>query len=129
MRTHRLRGRQHREQAPRGEPDLRLLQDAVLEFGGVHQLRIYTIKQGEMAAWISEWKSLIAPLRRKFGFEVVGAWTVDEERFIWVLHYDGPKSWEEVDAEYYNSEERKAIDPDPARHIEKSEHFLMREVR
>ena len=64
-----------------------------------------------------------------FGFEVVGAWTVDEERFIWVLHYDGPKSWEEVDAEYYNSEERKAIDPDPARHIEKSEHFLMREVR
>ena len=95
----------------------------------MHQLRIYTIKPGEMAAWISEWKSLIAPLRRKFGFEVVGPWTVDEERFIWILRYDGPESWEEVDAEYYNSEERKAIDPDPARHIEKSEQFLMREVR
>ena len=37
--------------------------------------------------------------------------------------------WEEIDANYYNSEERKAIDPDPARHIEKSEHYLMREVR
>ena len=95
----------------------------------VYQLRMYTIKQGEMEAWITEWKSLIAPLRRRLGFEVVGAWTVGDERFVWMLRYDGAKSWEEVDADYYNSPERKAIDPDPARHIEKSEHYLMREVR
>jgi hypothetical protein len=96
----------------------------------VHQLRIYTIKQGEMPDWIGEWKSVIVPLRKQFGFEVVDAWTADEsELFIWILRYDGPKSWEEADAEYYNSPERKALDPDPARHIDRNEVFLMREVR
>jgi hypothetical protein len=93
------------------------------------QLRIYQIKPGAMADWISEWKSQIAPLRRKFGFEVAGAWTVDEERFVWILRYEGPRSWEEAEADYYASPERKAMDPDPARHLDKTEHFLMREVR
>ena len=96
----------------------------------MHQLRIYTIKSGEMQDWISEWKSGIVPLRKQFGFEVVDAWTSeDPERFIWILRYDGPKSWDDADAEYYNSKDRKALEPDPARHIEKSEHWLMREVR
>ena len=96
----------------------------------MHQLRIYTIKTGAMQAWISEWKSTIAPLRRRFGFEVVDAWTADEpERFIWILRYAGDRSWDEADAEYYNSPDRKALDPDPARHIEHSEHYLMRELR
>lgn len=96
----------------------------------MHQLRIYTIKPGAMQDWISEWKSTIAPLRRQFGFEVVDAWTTDEpERFIWILRYDGDRSWDEADAAYYNSPDRKALDPDPARHIEHSEHYLMREVR
>jgi len=96
----------------------------------MHQLRIYTLKHGELQDWISEWKSVIAPLRRQFGFEVVDAWTSDEpERFIWIIRYDGPKSWAEADADYYNSPDRKALDPDPARHIERSEILLMREVR
>jgi NIPSNAP len=95
----------------------------------MHELRIYTTRQGELAAWISEWKSLIVPLRKKFGFDVVGAWTVDEERFVWILRYEGPKSWEDAEAEYYASPERKALDPDPARHLDKTEHILMREVR
>ena len=96
----------------------------------MQQLRIYTIKQGEMPDWIGEWKSVIVPLRKQFGFELVNAWTADEpERFVWVLRYDGDKSWGEADADYYNSPERKALDPDPARHIDHSEHFLMREVR
>lgn len=96
----------------------------------MHQLRVYTIKSGEMEDWISEWKSHIAPLRRQFGFEMVDAWTCDEpERFIWILRYDGPKSWADADADYYNSPDRKSLDPDPARHIERSEILLMREVR
>ena len=96
----------------------------------MHQLRVYTIKSGEMQDWISEWKSAIAPLRRHFGFEVVNAWTSEEpERFIWILRYVGDKSWDEADADYDNSPDRKALDPDPARHIEHSEIFNMREVR
>jgi hypothetical protein len=79
-----------------------------------------------MPAWIDEWQRLIAPLRRRHGFEVVGSWTVaGDDRFIWILRYDGPKSWEDADAAYYASSERAAMQPDPARHIAKSEHWLM----
>ena len=83
-----------------------------------------------MPDWISEWKSQVLPLRRQHGFEVVGSWTVHEsEKFVWILRYDGADSWEEAEQAYYNSPARKAMDPDPARHIEHNEHWLMRELR
>ncbi len=92
----------------------------------MHQLRMYTIKPGEMSEWLAEWTSHIVPLRRRFGFEVVGAWTVDgEDRFVWILRYPGPKSWAEADAEYYTSPERTALTPNPARHLASQEHWLM----
>ncbi|HKC20198.1 MAG TPA: NIPSNAP family protein [Candidatus Dormibacteraeota bacterium] len=82
------------------------------------QLREYTVKPGEMQDWIEEWRSQIVPLRRKHGFEVIGAWTVDgSDQFVWIIKHDGPKSWKEADADYYASPERKAMDPDPARHL------------
>jgi NIPSNAP len=89
------------------------------------QLRMYTIKPGEMAAWLEEWARLIAPLRQRNGFEIVGAWTSGADQFIWILRYSGPKTWDEADAAYYASPERAAIQPDPTRHIAKSEHRLM----
>ncbi|MGZ3336048.1 MAG: NIPSNAP family protein [Isosphaeraceae bacterium] len=92
----------------------------------LYQLRIYTIRQGEMGEWLEDWRALIVPLRRQHGFEVIGAWTIDEsDRFVWVLRYSGPKSWAEADADYYGSPERAALNPDPARHISHSEHWLM----
>jgi len=95
-----------------------------------HQLRIYTIKPGEMTAWLDEWTRLIAPLRRRHGFEIVGAWTVDQEdKFVWILRYAGPKTWQEADDAYYASPDRTAMQPDPARHIEKTEHWMMTPVR
>ncbi|TME44854.1 MAG: hypothetical protein E6I60_16255, partial [Chloroflexi bacterium] len=89
------------------------------------QLRIYTIKPGEMDAWLEEWRRLIAPLRRRHGFKIVGAWTIEPDRFVWILRYAGPKTWQQVDAAYYASPERAAMLPDPARHIAKSEQWLM----
>lgn len=91
-----------------------------------YQLRIYTIKPGEMADWIEEWKASIVPLRGRHGFEVVDAWTIDgSDRFVWVLGYGGAQSWEQADAGYYASPERAAVDPDPARHIAGTEQWLM----
>jgi len=91
------------------------------------QLRIYTIKPGEMGEWVDEWRRSIAPLRRQAGFQIVGAWTIEvENRFVWIIRYEGPKTWEEVDAAYYSAPERAAIQPDPARHIAKSESWLLR---
>ena len=93
------------------------------------QVREYTVKPGEMQAWLDEWRAKIVPLRQKFGFHVLGAWTVDgTDQFIWVISYRGPKPWQEADAEYYGSTERKAIQPDPARHLAHQASRLMREV-
>jgi hypothetical protein len=91
-----------------------------------YQLRMYTVKPGEMAEWLAEWRDTIAPLRRQLGFEIVGAWTIEEsDRFVWIISHSGPQPWEEVDRAYYSSPERKALDPDPARHLASTEHWLM----
>ena len=91
-----------------------------------YQIREYTVKPGEMPEWLSEWRSRIVPLRRSHGFEVFGAWTVDgTDQFIWIIGYEGPKSWEQANDDYYSSPERKAIDPDPARHLATTETKMM----
>src|SRR6266516_1923709 len=92
------------------------------------QLRMYAIKPGEMEAWLEEWERQIAPLRRQLGFEILGAWTTESDQFVWILRYAGPKTWEDADAAYYASPERTQMQPDPARHISKSEHQMMSAV-
>jgi NIPSNAP len=91
-----------------------------------HELRLYTVKPGEMEEFVAEWKASILPLRRAFGFEVIGPWIArNEDLFIWILGYSGPGGFAAADADYYESEERKALDPNPARHLAKSEHWPM----
>jgi NIPSNAP len=93
------------------------------------QLREYTVKPGEMQEWLGEWRSKIVPLRERHGFEVLGAWTVDStDQFIWIISYNGPKSWEEANDDYYSSPERKAMDPDPARRLAKTDTRFMTAV-
>lgn len=38
-----------------------------------YELRIYTVKRGEMADWVKEWNAKIRPLRVQKGFQVLGA--------------------------------------------------------
>ena len=91
-----------------------------------YQLRMYKVKTGELKDWVEEWSEHIVPLRRHYGFEIVGSWTIDDEdRFVWILNYSGPKSWEDAEADYYGSPERKGLSPDPARHLASQEHWLM----
>jgi len=87
------------------------------------ELRIYTVKPGMMAVWVAEWKDRIRPLRQKLGFEIVGPW-IDEtnNQFIWILRYGGPGSYDAADAAYYDSPERKALNPDPTRHLAETQH-------
>jgi len=82
---------------------------------GMSQLRIYRIKEGKMDAWLDGWTKQVLPLRRKFGFQIEGAWVVSgQNRFVWILTYDGPAGFKAKDEEYYASAERKALHPDPA---------------
>jgi hypothetical protein len=94
-----------------------------------YQLRIYTVKRGEMADWVKEWDAKIRPLRVQKGFQVLGAWSLDgSDRFVWILGYDGPEGWDAAEKRYYASPERVALDPDPARHLEKTEKWFMSPV-
>jgi hypothetical protein len=94
-----------------------------------YQLRDYRIQPGALDQWIKEWAESVRPLREKLGFTVAGAWTIeDENRFIWILRWDGPGSFQDADRAYYASPERAAVKPDPARLIVSSEHKFCQAV-
>jgi hypothetical protein len=91
------------------------------------QLRDYQIKPGQMNEWITEWSRHVRPLREAAGFGLVGAWVArGENRFIWIL---GREDFEAADRRYYLSDQRRSIDPDPARHLAHSAHIFVDPVR
>jgi NIPSNAP protein len=95
----------------------------------VSQLRIYRIADGKLGEFVQEWLAGVVPLRRKMGFTVEGAWTVrGEDRFVWIVSYEGEESFEARNAEYYASPERKALEPNPARLIEESQELIISPV-
>ena len=76
---------------------------------------MYRVADGRLDEFVEAWRRHVRPLREHFGFRVEGAWTIPhEQRFVWIVGYDGPGSFEEQDRTYYSSAERAAIDPDPA---------------
>ncbi len=92
-------------------------------------LRIYTIRPGAMEAWLAEWREHVVPLRRAVGFTVFGAWVSEQaSTFTWLIGYDGPEGFQEANAAYYASPERKAVDPDPGRHIAEARELPVREI-
>ena len=53
------------------------------------QLRRYRIKQGRLEQFIMEWTAGVVPLREKFGFTFLGAWSLPESsEFVWVMSDD-----------------------------------------
>lgn len=95
----------------------------------VSQLRMYKAKAGELDAFIAEWRASVVPLRRRFGFRIEGAWAIREKNeFVWIISYDGADGFEARDAAYYASPERRALTPDPARHLERTDTRLMTPV-
>ncbi len=94
-----------------------------------NQLRMYTINRGKMDEFVRVWQQGVVPLRKKVGFTVTGAWINREtNQFIWIVSYDGPKPWEDMEKAYYASPERKAMDPDPAQFIARMETYFVEDV-
>jgi hypothetical protein len=80
------------------------------------QLREYAIEDGKLDEFVREWREHVLPLRVSIGFSVLGPWVEREaNRFVWLIGYDG--DIEAANDAYHTSEERKAMDPDPARLI------------
>ena len=79
------------------------------------QLRDYKVRPGELDRFTEVWSKKVRPLRVKLGFVVEGAWRIpSEDRFVWVVSYEGPLTWDAANRSYSESPERKAMDPDPA---------------
>jgi hypothetical protein len=93
------------------------------------QLRINRIEPGRMAEFLAAWRAGVVPLRRRFGFEIEGAWVAAaEDRFCWLLRYDGEGTFAEADRTYYGSTERKELADDPARFIVDSELMMVEPI-
>jgi hypothetical protein len=84
------------------------------------QLRRYTVH--DFDAFAHEWREHVLPLRRAHGFEVLGPWRDEDGRFVWIA---GHADFAAADERYYESDERRAIDPDPARHVAAAENVAM----
>ncbi len=94
----------------------------------ISQLRIYTINRGKLDDFIQAWRIGVAPLRRKLGFRIDGAWVLRERNeFVWILSAEG-SDFEAKDKAYYASPERAALDPDPAPLIALAEHWFITPV-
>jgi NIPSNAP len=86
------------------------------------QLRMYRVQHGRMDDWLGEWRAHIQPLRESMGFEVLGPWVGEDDRFVWMIGHDDLES---ADAAYYASPVRMALDPDPARLLADVQTFLL----
>lgn len=90
---------------------------------------MYTMEPGRLPQFVDEWRRLVVPLRRQLGFEVVGAWQVPaDDLFVWIISHGGPQGFGAADRAYYDSPQRAALSPNPARLIQRAETRLMRAV-
>ncbi|HEX6539336.1 MAG TPA: NIPSNAP family protein [Candidatus Dormibacteraeota bacterium] len=88
-----------------------------------YQLRDYDVKPGAYDEFIVEWATNIVPLRRKFGFEVLGAWSnAERTRFVWMI---AREDFETADRAYYASPERANLRPDITRHLSRIDATLL----
>ena len=93
------------------------------------QLRLYTIDRDNLRQFAREWKETVLPLRLQHGFEIHRAWIIEQSnQFAWVIGCDENESWEAKERAYYDSPERRDMNPNPARLIARSEEYFVEDV-
>lgn len=91
-----------------------------------YQLRRYQLVDGAADDFVAIWKSAVVPLRKALGFEIVGAWIVEESNeFVWII---GHENLAEASEAYYASPERQALDPSPAEYLTNIHETMMTSV-
>lgn len=82
------------------------------------QVRRYRIREGRLDQFVSEWTAGVVPLRERFGFSIISAWTIPERNeFVWIVEHD---DFAAADLAYYESGDRRSLAPNPAVHIEEA---------
>ncbi len=93
-----------------------------------YQLRTYRVSPGRMSDFLSIFPQVVEA-RRAVGFDVVGAWTIPEENmFVWIVSTDRPGGVEAASKAYYQSDLRRAIEPEPAKLLDTIETKIMKAV-
>jgi len=78
------------------------------------QLRVYQLDPDRIEEFVTLWRDHIVPARNAAGFNVEGAWlSRPDAGFAWVLSYYGPKTFDEANTDYYNSDARRRMRPNP----------------
>ena len=95
----------------------------------VSQLRIYTINKGMMDSWLKVFEERIRPLHEQKGIPIGPTWVnAARTEFIWVRSFESEDVIAQKEAEYYGSQERKALGDLPGTHIAKTEVRLIEPV-
>jgi hypothetical protein len=90
------------------------------------QLRLYTIDRGRLDDFARAWTAGVYPLRLKLGYRIPFAAKIPStNQFVWLLTYTGPETWEQKEAAYYGSAERKNLSPDPAQWIARPQQLMV----
>jgi hypothetical protein len=93
------------------------------------QVRIFTIRPGQIDDFLQAWLAGVYPLRLVHGFSIDGAWVIPERnQFLWIIRYDGSEDWEMKERIYYASTERTILDPDPVQYIARVEQYFIKSV-
>lgn len=93
------------------------------------QLRDYRVRPESWDQFLDAWQRQVPPLRAVHGFEVEAWAAPSESRLVWFLTYRGStEEFEAADRAYYDSDERRAFDPEPSDFLESREHFFVERV-
>ena len=96
--------------------------------GKVTQLRIYTVKPDGMDLLKDVWQRHVVPLRKRYGFQVEGAWASPTDNvFVWMVSLQNGEEWDKRNEEYYASPERLVFPPESAQLIESVQAQLLTE--
>jgi hypothetical protein len=92
-----------------------------------YELRSYRVKPGQMKPFLEVFDKVVEA-RRAHGFTVEGVWYSEaDDVFTWVVSHEGP--FDAAVERYYESEERKAIEPSPASFLDEVETFMVERHR
>lgn len=86
------------------------------------QLRVYTVKPGQLDNWVELFKRRTSKLRRANGFGVQGWTSRDTNQFVWIVHRDGSEEeFLAADRAYYELTEHKPLHEEALQYLEEGQ--------
>src|SRR5262245_41050756 len=83
------------------------------------QLRVYTVRRGQLDNWVDLFRRGTSRLREANGFRVQGWVARDASQFVWLVEREGSvEEFEAADAAYYRLPEHKPLHEEALEYLE-----------